>query len=123
MCIRDRLYAIDAEKGGTPLWLFATGGPSVQSPVVAGDEVFVAAGPMVISLALATGEVVWQYPVGDNVTTEPVILDDAAMRIVRLASPFAAFPPEMHQKFDILAFARTWTFTNSDSLATSADRD
>ncbi|MBK7662594.1 MAG: TonB family protein [Sterolibacteriaceae bacterium] len=51
------------------------------------------------------------------------ILDDAAMRIVRLASPFAAFPPEMHQKFDILAFARTWTFTNSDSLATSADRD
>ncbi len=69
------LYAIDAEKGGTPLWLFATGSPSVQSPVVAGDEVFVAAGPMLISLALATGEVVWQYPVGDNVTTEPVILD------------------------------------------------
>lgn len=48
------------------------------------------------------------------------ILDDAALRIVRLASPFAAFPPEMHDKFDILAFARTWTFTNSDSLATSA---
>ncbi len=69
------LYAIDAEKGGTPLWLFATGSQSVQSPVVAGDEVFVSAGPMLISLSRATGEVVWQYPVGDNVTTEPVILD------------------------------------------------
>lgn len=51
------------------------------------------------------------------------ILDDAALRIVRLSSPFAAFPPEMREKFDILAFARTWTFTNSDSLATSAARD
>lgn len=51
------------------------------------------------------------------------ILDDAAMRIVRLASPFAAFPHEMQEKIDILAFARTWTFTNSDSLATSAARD
>ncbi len=69
------LYAIDAENGGTPIWLFATGSPSVQSPVVVGDEVVFAAGPMLISLARTTGEVVWQYPVGDTVTTEPVILD------------------------------------------------
>lgn len=51
------------------------------------------------------------------------ILDDAALRIVRLSSPFAAFPAEMRDKIDILAFARTWTFTNSDSVATSAARD
>lgn len=51
------------------------------------------------------------------------ILDEAALRIVRLASPFGAFPPEMQDKIDILAFARTWTFTNADSVATSAARD
>jgi outer membrane protein assembly factor BamB len=69
------LYAIDAESGGDPLWLFATGSKTVQSPVVVGDEVVFAAGAMLVSLDRASGDVVWQYPVGDDVTTEPVILD------------------------------------------------
>jgi outer membrane protein assembly factor BamB len=69
------LYAIDAEVGGEPLWLFATGSQRVQSPVVVGDEVILAAGAMVVSLDRASGEVVWQYPVGNDVTTGTVILD------------------------------------------------
>lgn len=69
------IYAIDAEKGGPPHWLFATGSDQVHSPVVAGNEVFFAAGASVVSLDRATGAVVWQYPVGDDVTTEPVVLD------------------------------------------------
>lgn len=40
---------------------------------------------------------------------EPV-LDDAAVRIVRLAAPFAPFPPEMRQDTDVLEIIRTWQF-------------
>lgn len=69
------IYAIDAAKGGDPLWLFATGSPGVRSPIVAGDEVFFAAGATITSLNRETGTVVWQYPVGDTVSTEPVVLD------------------------------------------------
>lgn len=69
------LYAIDAETGGSPLWIFATGNKELQSPVIAGNDVVVAAGAMLYNLDRATGELVWQYPIGDVVTTEPVILD------------------------------------------------
>lgn len=48
------------------------------------------------------------------------ILDEAALRIVHLSAPFPAFTPEMRAKMDILAFARRWTFTNEDTLATSS---
>ena len=38
------------------------------------------------------------------------VLDDAALRIVRLASPFQPFPAEMKQDTDILEIVRTWEF-------------
>lgn len=44
------------------------------------------------------------------------ILDAAAIRIVEMAAPFAAFTPDMRQKVDILGITRTWTFTRSDQL-------
>lgn len=44
------------------------------------------------------------------------ILDAAAVRIVELAAPFAAFPEDMRKKADILSITRTWTFTRSDQL-------
>ncbi len=69
------IYAIDAAKGGDPLWLFATGSAGVHSPIIAGDQVFFAAGASITSLNRQNGKVVWQYPVGDVVTTEPVVLD------------------------------------------------
>ena len=46
------------------------------------------------------------------------ILDAAAVRIVELAAPYAAFPEDMRQKTDILSITRTWTFTRSDQLVT-----
>lgn len=44
------------------------------------------------------------------------ILDAAAQRIVKLASPFAPLPPDIRRDTDILSITRTWTFTQSDKL-------
>lgn len=38
------------------------------------------------------------------------VLDDAAIRIVRLSSPFEPFPPELKQKTDLVEIIRTWQF-------------
>jgi len=38
------------------------------------------------------------------------VLDDAAIRIVRLAAPFAPFPDEMRENVDELEIIRTWVF-------------
>jgi protein TonB len=46
------------------------------------------------------------------------ILDEAARRIVQLAAPYAAFPPDISKDTDILSITRTWTFTRSDQLFT-----
>lgn len=40
-------------------------------------------------------------------------LDDAALRIVRLAAPFPAFPVEMRKHYDQLEIIRTWQFSRS----------
>lgn len=41
------------------------------------------------------------------------VLDDAAIRIVRLASPYAPFPPNIRKETDILHITRTWQFLNN----------
>ena len=46
------------------------------------------------------------------------ILDQAAIRIVNLAAPYAAFPANISKDTDILSITRTWTFTRSDQLFT-----
>jgi protein TonB len=38
------------------------------------------------------------------------ILDEAALRIVRLAAPFDPFPENIRQATDILHITRTWEF-------------
>ena len=38
------------------------------------------------------------------------VLDDAAIRIVRMAAPFAPFPDEMRKEVDELEIIRTWSF-------------
>jgi protein TonB len=47
------------------------------------------------------------------------VLDDAAVRIVKLASPFAPFPPEIGKDTDVLDITRTWQFTSSNRLFSS----
>ena len=44
------------------------------------------------------------------------ILDDAAVRIVKLAAPFAPFPDSISKDTDVLFITRTWVFTSSNRL-------
>ena len=44
------------------------------------------------------------------------VLDQAAIRIVRLSAPFEPFPANIRQDTDILHITRTWTFTRTDQV-------
>lgn len=44
------------------------------------------------------------------------ILDAAAVRIVKLAAPYAPFPEDIRKDTDILSIVRTWSFTANDQL-------
>jgi protein TonB len=44
------------------------------------------------------------------------ILDAAAVRIVKLAAPYAPFPEDIRKETDILSIVRTWNFTSNDKL-------
>ena len=44
------------------------------------------------------------------------VLDQAAIRIVRLAAPFERFPDNIRADTDILHITRTWTFTRGDQV-------
>ena len=42
------------------------------------------------------------------------VLDEAALRIVELAAPFAEFPSSMREEIDILHIERTWQFSSGN---------
>lgn len=44
------------------------------------------------------------------------VLDDGAIRIVKLAAPFAPFPEDIRRTTDILHIIRTWQFQSDNSL-------
>lgn len=44
------------------------------------------------------------------------VLDEAAIRIVRLASPYEPFPAELRRSTDLLEIIRTWQFRKNSSL-------
>ncbi|MBA1330730.1 energy transducer TonB, partial [Candidatus Endoriftia persephone str. Guaymas] len=46
------------------------------------------------------------------------ILDDAAIRIVRLAAPYSPFPSNIREEIDVLDITRTWQFLRSNRLGT-----
>jgi len=47
------------------------------------------------------------------------ILDAAAVKIVHMSAPYAAFPADIKRDTDILTVARTWTFTKGDELTSN----
>ena len=46
------------------------------------------------------------------------VLDAAAAKIVRMATPFAAFPPDIRRDTDLLIITRTWFFGQGDKIWT-----
>ena len=44
------------------------------------------------------------------------VLDAAAFKIVKMASPYAAFPPDIRREFEELVITRTWFFGQGDRL-------
>ena len=46
------------------------------------------------------------------------VLDAAAFKIVRMATPFAAFPPDIRRDTDLLVITRTWFFGQGDKIWT-----
>ena len=44
------------------------------------------------------------------------VLDDAALRIVKMAAPYAAFPADIRREVDQLVITRTWFFTTGDRV-------
>jgi periplasmic protein TonB len=50
------------------------------------------------------------------------VLDAAAFKIVRMATPFAAFPANIRRDTDLLVITRTWFFGQGDKIWTEARR-
>ncbi|MGH8727870.1 MAG: energy transducer TonB, partial [Burkholderiales bacterium] len=75
-------------------------------------------GSLVLTVAIKSDGRVEKVEI--NRTSGHKILDAAAVRIVELASPFAAFSEDIRKKADILEITRTWTFTRADALISSA---
>ena len=44
------------------------------------------------------------------------LLDEAAVKIVQLAAPYAPFPPDIRAETDVLDITRTWQFLSSNRL-------
>lgn len=69
-------------------------------------------GSLILDVALnadgSINEITIRRPSGSKV------LDDAAIRIVKLAAPFAPFPKQIREETDILHITRTWQFLNSN---------
>lgn len=77
-------------------------------------------GTLVLSLTIKSDGTLDKVEI--NRSSGHKILDDAARRIVQMAAPYAPFPPDIRRDTDILEITRSWNFTSSDSLATSALR-
>ncbi|MER2554922.1 MAG: energy transducer TonB [Thauera sp.] len=71
-------------------------------------------GSLLLSVTVrADGTVV---KVGVHRSSGHALLDEAAMRIVKMAAPYAPFPPDIRKDYDVIEITRTWTFTNSDQV-------
>lgn len=71
-------------------------------------------GSLVLTVALRADGSIERIDI--NRSSGQPILDEAAKRIVTMAAPYAAFPPELRRDTDILEFTRTWSFTRNDQV-------
>ena len=53
-----------------------------------------------------------------DVSSGKKVLDDAALRIVRMGAPYSALSAKIRLDTDILHITKTWTFTSTDELLT-----
>lgn len=74
-------------------------------------------GGLVLAVGLRPDGSVYSVKVLDSSGHQ--VLDDAAKRIVELAAPYAAFPPELRQEADVLIITRTWRFYSDSRLETA----
>ena len=68
-------------------------------------------GSLILDVALKPDGTVYNITVRRS--SGQTVLDDAAMRIVRLAAPFAPFPDELRKDTDVLHIIRSWQFLDS----------
>ena len=73
-------------------------------------------GALILHVLIDNNGTVEKVEIGS--TSGQQVLDDAAMRIVKLASPFKHFPGEMRELYDKLMVTRTWLFQSGDTLVT-----
>ena len=69
-------------------------------------------GSLILDVALNADGTVNQITVRKS--SKSKILDDAAVRIVELSSPFSPFPDHIRKETDILHITRTWQFLNNN---------
>ncbi len=73
-------------------------------------------GNLVLSVSIQSDGVVQKIEI--NRSSGHKVLDEAARRIVQMASPYAPFPPDIQRDTDIIEITRTWSFTRGDALQT-----
>jgi periplasmic protein TonB len=71
-------------------------------------------GSMVVTVSIKSDGSIERVDI--NRSSGQRILDAAALHIVRLAAPFAAFPHDIAKDTDIISITRTWIFTRSDQF-------
>ncbi len=72
-------------------------------------------GSLVLDVALKADGSVVEYAIRTPSGSE--LLDEAAIRIVKLASPFSPFPQRIKDEADILHITRTWQFLHNNRFA------
>jgi outer membrane protein assembly factor BamB len=85
VAVSQRIVLIGGEDGGlhalafddgSPIWLFPTGSPIVSSPVVVGDQVFIASGLNLYAIDLHTGTGLWRFSTTDTIEASPAIANE-----------------------------------------------
>ncbi len=71
-------------------------------------------GSLVVTVSIKSDGVLDRVEI--NRSSGARVLDEAAVRIVKLAAPYAPFPADIAKDTDVLSITRTWMFTRSDQF-------